>query len=202
MTANKILSSQSYKSQLIGYARVSSSGQNLDVQLAKLGGYGCDKIYKEKLSGLDQNRPELAKCLDYVREHDTLVVTRLDRVARSALHLGQIVELLEEKKVNFVVIDQNIDTKTPQGKLMFQMLASFAEFEQSLRKERQMDGIKQAKKNGVKFGRPSTLTREKANAVLEDMGTDLSVQAIMDKHAISRRSYYAIKTGKYKEKLC
>ena len=82
---------------MIGYARVSSAGQNLDVQLAKLSGYGCDKIYKEKLSGLDQNRPELAKCLNYAREHDTLVVTKLDRVARSALHLGQIVELLEEK---------------------------------------------------------------------------------------------------------
>lgn len=87
----------SKKSQLIGYARVSSAGQNLDVQLSKLNAYGCDKIYKEKLSGLDQNRPELLKCLDCIREHDTLVVTRLDRVARSALHLGQIVELLEEK---------------------------------------------------------------------------------------------------------
>lgn len=82
------------------------------------------------------------------------------------------------------------------------MLTSFAEFEQSLRKERQMDGIKQAKRNGVKFGRPSTLTIDKAEAVLEDIGTDLSVQDIIDKHAISRRSYYSIKTGKYKEKLC
>ena len=148
------------KRRSIGYARVSSVGQNLDTQLSKLSEYGCDKIYKEKISGLEQNRPELISCLDYVRAGDTIVVTRLDRVARSALHLGQIVDLLESKDVNFVVIDQNIDTKSPQGKLMFHMLASFAEFEQSLRKERQIDGIKQAKINGVKFGRPCTLTNE------------------------------------------
>ena len=123
------------KSQSIGYARVSSVGQNLDTQLNKLSEYGCDKIYKEKISGLEQNRPALISCLDYVRAGDTVVVTRLDRVARSALHLGQIVDLLENKEVNFVVIDQNIDTKSSQGKLMFHMLASFAEFEQSLRKE-------------------------------------------------------------------
>ena len=183
------------KSQSIGYARVSSVGQNLDTQLSKLSEYGCDKIYKEKISGLEQNRPELISCLDYVRSGDTVVVTRLDRVARSALHLGQIVDLLESKDVNFVVIDQNIDTKSPQGKLMFHMLASFAEFEQSLRKERQIDGIKQAKINGVKFGRPCTLTDEIILNVKADMNSDLSVQEIIDKHNISRRSYYAIKNG-------
>jgi DNA invertase Pin-like site-specific DNA recombinase len=183
------------KCQSIGYARVSSVGQNLDTQLSKLSEYGCDKIYKEKISGLEQNRPELISCLDYVRAGDTVVVTRLDRVARSALHLGQIVDLLESKDVNFVVIDQNIDTKSPQGKLMFHMLASFAEFEQSLRKERQIDGIKQAKKNGVKFGRPCTLTDEIILNVKADMNSDLSVQEIIDKHNISRRSYYAIKNG-------
>ncbi|MCF6766769.1 recombinase family protein [Thiotrichales bacterium 19S11-10] len=101
------------KSQLVGYARVSSSGQNLDVQLEKLKKYGCDEIYQEKISGVNQNRPELIKCLDYVRKGDTLVITKLDRMARSALHLGQIVEKLKKKNVNFVVIDQHIDTSSP-----------------------------------------------------------------------------------------
>jgi DNA invertase Pin-like site-specific DNA recombinase len=183
------------KSQNIGYARVSSSGQSLDVQLAKLSEYGCDKVYKEKVSGLEQNRSELISCLDYVRNGDTVVVTRLDRVARSALHLGQIIDLLENKEVNFVVIDQNIDTKSSQGKLMFNMLASFAEFEQSLRKERQIDGIKQAKIKGVKFGRPCTLTDKIILNVKNDMSSNLSVQDIIDKNKISRRSYYAIKNG-------
>ena len=196
-----------YKGQLIGYARVSSTGQSLDVQVAKLEAYNCDKIYSEKLSGLDQNRPQLIACLDYIREGDTFVVTRLDRVARSALHLGKIIEKLEVKKANLVIIDQNIDTKTSQGKLMFNMLASFAEFEQSIRKERQVDGIAQAKKNGVRFGRPSTLTTKIISCVKQDIGTSLSVQEIIDKHQISRRSYYYIKNDNLpsqikKEKIC
>ena len=135
--------------QLVGYARVSSSGQSLDVQIDKLTQFGCQKIYKEKLTGMDQNRPALLQCLDYVREGDTLVITKLDRMARSALHLGQIAEKLETKKVNFIVLDQNIDTSTPHGKLMFNMLASFAEFENGIRKERQAEGIKKAIQKGL-----------------------------------------------------
>ena len=96
------------KSRIIGYARVSSGNQNLDTQLDRLQKHGCDKIYQEKISGVDQNRPALLSCLDYLRDGDTLVITRLDRMARSAVHLGQIAEKLKHKDVNLVVLEQNI----------------------------------------------------------------------------------------------
>ena len=93
---------------VVGYARVSSVGQSLDVQLDKL--KDCDKIFKEKRTGTSNKRLRLKACLEYVREEDTLVVTRLDRLARSTLHLCQLAEQLQEKQVNLKVIDQSIDT--------------------------------------------------------------------------------------------
>lgn len=186
------------KGQLIGYARVSSSGQSLDIQIDKLTQFGCQKIYKEKLTGMDQNRPALLQCLDYVREDDTLVITKLDRMARSALHLGQIAEKLETKKVNFIVLDQNIDTTTPHGKLMFNMLASFAEFENGIRKERQAEGIKKAIQKGVKFGRPQKVTPKTVEQFHMLANQGLSAADIMNKLDISRRTYYAIKSGSHK----
>ena len=107
---------------IVGYARVSSVGQSLDVQLDKL--KHCDKIYKEKQSGTNSKRPKLAACLEYVREEDTLVVTRLDRLARSTLHLCQIAETLREKQVNLQVLDQNINTSDATGRLLFNMLGA------------------------------------------------------------------------------
>ncbi len=113
----------------IGYARVSSAGQSLEVQLQKLQEAGCDKVYKEKRSGTTYNRPELKKCIDYVREGDVLVVSKHDRLARSTLDLHNIVELLIVKGISFKVLDQSFDTTTKEGKLMFPMLAAVAEFE-------------------------------------------------------------------------
>src|SRR5260370_27996890 len=106
--------------ELIGYARVSSNGQSLDIQLAKL--KGCEKIYQEKASDLDSKRTQLQACLEYVRAGDTLVVSRLDRLARSTLHLCQIANELDRKGVNLKVIDQNIDTSDATGRLLFNML--------------------------------------------------------------------------------
>ena len=185
--------------QVIGYARVSSNGQNLDVQIDKLKNFGCYKIYQEKLSGLDQNRPELIKCIEYLREGDSLVVTRLDRIARSAHHLGQIVENLKEKNINFVVIDQSIDTNTPQGNLMFHMLSAFAQFENELRKERQLDGIKKAKEKGIKFGRPNKLDSQLVHLIYEEAHniSPTPVNKILSKYNISRRTFYMIKSGKH-----
>ncbi|WP_235998628.1 recombinase family protein [Cysteiniphilum marinum] len=183
--------------QLVGYARVSSSGQSLDVQLGKLKKYGCHKIYKEKISGVDQNRPQLLACLDYIREGDTLVITRLDRMARSSLHLGQIVNKLEKKQANFIVLDQQIDTTTSHGKLMFHMLSAFAEFENQLRKERQIDGINKAQENGVKFGRKFKLTRDKVKQIRESLDSEKSVSDILKEFNISRSTYYIIKSGRH-----
>lgn len=182
---------------LVGYARVSSVGQSLDLQIEKLKKFGCTKIYKEKMSGVDQNRPELLKCLDYVRdEDDTLVITRLDRMARSTLHLGSIIKKLKEKGVNFIVLDQNIDTTISFGMLTFNILSSVAEFENEIRKERQKEGIKKALRDGKAFGRPRKVTKEVIEQVLKDSKTK-TVSQILKDNDISQRTYYKIKNGKY-----
>lgn len=140
----------------VGYARVSSVGQTLDVQLEKLKYY--DKIFQEKKSGTSGKRPRLNACLEYVREGDTLVVTRLDRLARSTLHLCQIVAGLERKKVNLQVTDQNVDTSDATGRLLVNMFGAIGQFETEIRAERQMDGIQKAKERGVKFGQQKMLS--------------------------------------------
>lgn len=183
--------------EAVGYARVSSQGQSLDVQLEKLNKYGCAKVYQEKISGVDQNRPELIACLDYVRKGDTLVITKLDRMARSAYHLGMIVEKLKQKKVDFVVIDQNIDTSKPHGTLMFQMLASFAEFENNLRKERQLEGIQKAKAQGKPFGRPLKVDNDLIENVKVAIEKGITVSRILKFYKISQTTYYRIKSGYY-----
>lgn len=106
----------------VGYARVSSVGQSLDVQREKLD--GCDKLFEEKRSGTTDARPRLKECLNYVREGDQLIVTRIDRLARSTLHLCQIAETLKRKGVDLVVLDQNIDTSDATGRLLFNMLGA------------------------------------------------------------------------------
>src|SRR5215475_14301468 len=140
----------------VGYARVSSSGQDLAVQLEKL--KGCDKVFKEKRSGVDTGRPELKRCLDYLREGDTLLVTKLDRLARSTSDLYRIISELAEKGVSFRVGDDpSIDTASRTGKLVMGILALIAEFENDIRRERQTDGIKKAHDRGVRFGRKPLL---------------------------------------------
>ncbi|QGO68426.1 DNA-invertase hin (plasmid) [Piscirickettsia salmonis] len=106
-----------------------------------------------------QNRKELKNCLDYLRDEDTLVVTKLDRLARSNTHLNQIVEGLMAADVNLIVLDQKIDTRSALGKMMYQLLGVFAEFENNIRKERQADGIRIAREKGIKFGRKGTVAK-------------------------------------------
>jgi len=140
----------------VGYARVSSVGQSLDVQREKLS--DCDKLFEEKRSGTTDARPQLKQCLGYVRDGDQLIVTRIDRLARSTLHLCQIAETLRDKGVDLVVLDQNIDTSNATGRLLFNMLGAIGQFETEIRAERQMDGIKKAKDRGVQFGKRPALT--------------------------------------------
>jgi DNA invertase Pin-like site-specific DNA recombinase len=166
----------------IGYARVSSLGQSLEVQLDKLA--HCDKVFEEKKSGASDQRPRLRACLEYVREGDTLVVTRLDRLARSTLHLCQIAEDLERKQVHLKVLDQNIDTSDATGRLLFNMLGAIAQFETEIRAERQRDGIVKAQERGVKFGKkkalhPSQITqlqnRRKQGALIKELIKDYRI---------------------------
>ena len=176
--------------QRIGYARVSSIGQSLDVQLDKL--QDCDKVFQEKRSGKQTDtRPELLKALDYVREGDSLVITRLDRMARSVLDLAKIADQLQQKKVALKVLDQAIDTSTSEGKLMFHMLGAFAEFENDIRRERQMDGIAKAKAKGVQFGRKPALT-EKQQATIRRLREEegFTVPQLMNRFQVGRTTIY------------
>jgi len=176
----------------VGYARVSSTGQKLDVQLEKLKDAGCKKIFREKITGVDQNRPALLECLNYLREGDTLVITKLDRLARSNMQLNKIVNDLESDSINLYILDQNIDLSTPTGKLMFQMLSVFAEFENNIRKERQADGIKKALAKNVKFGVKPKFKHEDLDLMKEDRQNGMLVKDIMAKYGISKASFYRL----------
>lgn len=176
----------------IGYARVSSTGQSLDVQLDKLNSIDCDKVYQEKISGKSDNRPELAECLRYLREGDTLAVTRLDRLGRSTLHLCQIAKDLENRGIALLVTDQAIDTSTPTGKLLFHMLASIAEFETELRKERQVDGIAKAKESGVAFGPKAKLTPDQLTELRKKRADGVLIKDLMAEYKLSKASVYRL----------
>jgi DNA invertase Pin-like site-specific DNA recombinase len=173
---------------LVGYARVSSVGQSLDVQLVKL--KHCDKIFQEKQRGALGARPSLQACLEYVREGDTLVVTRLDRLARSTLHLCQIADELARKHVGLQVLDQHIDTGDATGRLLFNMLGAIAQFETEIRAERQVDGIRKAKARGVQFGRKKTLTTEQIAELRHRREQGVLIKTLMSDYNLSKASVY------------
>lgn len=173
---------------LVGYARVSSVGQSLDVQLAKL--KHCDRIYEERNSGAAGKRPQLEACLEYVREGDTLVVTRLDRLAHSTLHLCQIAEVLMRKGVELQVLDQNINTSDATGRLLFNMLKAIAQFETEIRAERQLDGIHKAKARGVRFGRTRALTPAQTAELRQRRQQGEGIKALMKEYSISKATVY------------
>lgn len=172
----------------IGYARVSSVGQTLDVQLDKL--KHCDKVFQEKKSGASGKRPRLEACLEYVREGDSLIVTRLDRLARSTLHLCQIAAQLERKRVNLQVLDQNIATSDATGRLLFNMLGAIAQFETEIRAERQMDGIRKAKERGVIFGKRRKLTPAQVAELQNKRIQGELIKTLMKEYGISKASVY------------
>lgn len=150
----------------IGYARVSTSGQTLDAQLDQLRAIGCDPIFKETMSGARGDRPEMRKALDALSEGDVLIITRLDRLARSTRDLLDIVHTIETRgaKLN-ALADSWADTTTPTGKLILTVLGGLAEFERSLIAERTAEGRQRAKAAGRRLGRPPKLTRFQRDAV-------------------------------------
>src|SRR5262245_5193207 len=173
----------------VGYARVSSTGQELAVQIEKL--KGCDKVFAEKRSGVDAGRPELKRCLEYLREGDTLVVTKLDRLARSTSDLYRVVTQLAEKGVQFKVLDDPaIDTSSRAEKLVMGILALIAEFENDIRRERQMDGIAKARDRGVKFGRKPLLVSDTIQKVRKLREAGRTVPEIMRQTNLSKASVY------------
>lgn len=178
----------------IGYARVSTADQNLDNQILALEAFGCEKIFKEKLSGKSaENREQLQLSLEFVRQGDVLVITKLDRMARSVLDLNIIAKRLLDKQVDLKVLTQDIDTTTIYGKLVFNVLGAVAQFERELINERAKDGIIKAKLRGVKFGRARKVDDELAATILSELPSWVGSKSMLaDKHGISRATLYRI----------
>ncbi len=145
---------------VFGYARVSTIDQNLDAQKDTLLKYGCEKIYYEKASGKNVERPQLQKLLSSLREKDIVVVYKLDRLARSLKDLIDLVNELAKKKVDFVSVSDGIDTSTAVGKLMFHLVGAFAEFERDIISERTKVGLESARARGRNGGKPKGLSAE------------------------------------------
>jgi DNA invertase Pin-like site-specific DNA recombinase len=160
------------------------------VQIERLKGAGVEKLFEEKRSGVDAKRPALQRCLEYVREGDTLLVTKIDRMARSAADFYAILKSLADKGVGFKALDDaDADTTTPSGKLLLGILALIAEFENDIRRERQMDGIAKAKAKGTRFGRKPKATPDKV-AEIKGMRETMTVPAIIKATGLSKASVY------------
>jgi DNA invertase Pin-like site-specific DNA recombinase len=179
--------------QLVGYARTSTIDQKagLEAQLRHLRKAGCVKIFQEEISSVATKRPELERALDYVREGDTLIVTKLDRLARSVANLVSITEALKDRRVALRILSINLDTGTPTGKLMLNLLGSIAEFERELMLERQREGIAKAKAEGKYKGRAPT-ARRKTTDVLRLKAEGKTANAISAELGIGRASVFRI----------
>ncbi len=176
----------------IGYARVSTKDQNLEGQLDALGQIGCERIYSEKISSSKADRPELKSALEYMREGDTLVVTKLDRLGRSLKELVTIVEDLHSREMHFQTLDgYQFDTSSAGGKLTFQLFAALAEFERNVISERTKAGLAAAVARGRKGGAPKKINdgnRAQAIALLAD--PNVSIDQACQTLSITRGTLY------------
>lgn len=181
------------KQALVGYARTSTTDQKagLEAQLRDLKAAGCTKVFHEEISSIAATRPQLNAALEYVREGDVLVVTKLDRLARSVADLVSIQAGLTAKGVDLRILSMNLDTSTAMGKLMVNVLGSIAEFERELMLERQREGIAKAKAEGKYAGRQPT-ARRKAAEVMRMRAEGKSARDIQDALGISKASVFRI----------
>jgi DNA invertase Pin-like site-specific DNA recombinase len=176
---------------LIGYARVSTVDQNLDLQRDALERAGCERIFTDQISGAKAERPGLADALSHVREDDTLVVWKLDRLGRSLPHLVDTVMGLSDRGVGFKSLQESIDTTSSAGKLVFHVFSALAEFERDLIRERTNAGLAAARARGRKGGRPRVMDEKKARAARAMRAdTSLTVAEICAQLGISRMSFY------------
>ncbi len=180
----------------IGYARVSTTDQNLSAQVAALEAVGCQTNYTEQVSGKSTHRPQLKAMLDYIRQGDTVVITKLDRLARSTKDLLNIAEEIQNKGAGLKVLNINLDTTTPTGKLMLTLLGAIAEFEREIMLERQREGIVVAKAEGKYKGR-KPVNKDILFAVQKLIKNGMSISEAVNTVGISRRTYYkAIEEGR------
>ena len=174
----------------VGYARVSSIGQNLDAQIDSLKRYGCEKIFQEKVSGTStEGRDELKRCLEFVREKDEFVVTMVDRCSRSVLDLQMIVKELTDKGVDLTATEQPVSTKDATSRCFLDMLSVFSSFETNLRRERQLAGIKIAKEKGKFKGRVAKIDANQIKKLKEE---GLGASEIARQMNIERTSVYRL----------
>jgi DNA invertase Pin-like site-specific DNA recombinase len=176
---------------LIGYARVSTDDQNLDLQRDALKKAGCEEIYTDKVSGTKARRPGLEQALSHLRAGDTLVVWRLDRLGRSLRHLIDTITTLQERGIGFNSLTEAIDTTTSGGRLVFNIFASLAEFEREIIRERTNAGLQAARSRGKLGGRPKALS-DKQVQMLRNLAADpdTSIDDICKTLGISRMTYY------------
>lgn len=177
---------------LVGYARTSKVEQEagFEAQLRDLKGAGCRKVFKEQVSAVGK-RAQLDAALDFVREEDTLVVTRLDRLARSVTHLGQVMDILAEKGVALRILNLGLDTGTPTGKLILTVMGGIAQFEREIMLERQREGIAKAKAAGRFKGRPTTVAA-KAEEIRALAATGMSMGKIAAQVGVGKGSVHRL----------
>lgn len=175
----------------IGYARISTADQHLRMQEDALKSAGCEEIYSDVISGVKSQRPGLDKALNYAREGDTIVVWKLDRLGRSIQNLIQTITLLMDRKIGFKSLQENIDTSTSSGKLIFHIFSALAEFERDVIQERTQAGLKAARARGKIGGRPPLLDTRQINRMIEMYDEQKNTVAEICKiYNISRPSFY------------
>lgn len=175
---------------LIGYARVSTPDQALELQTDALQAVGCEKVFSDIASGAKTERPGLVKAIEFCRKDDVLVVWKLDRMGRSMSHLIDTVKVLEQRSIGFRSLTENIDTTTPSGRLIFHMFGSLAEFERDLIRERVQAGLKSARRRGRNGGRPPVTEETKAMARTLLADKSLSVKQICERLGIAKSTLY------------
>jgi DNA invertase Pin-like site-specific DNA recombinase len=181
---------------LVGYARVSTLDQNPALQIDALKATGCERIFTEKASGAQRDRPELKAALEYLRQGDTLVVWKLDRLARSMRQLIETVEDLQTRGIELRSLTESIDTATAGGRLVFHIFGALAEFERAVIRERTSAGLQAARERGKKGGRPKTLGPKDlavAKALLAD--PEISVEEVAARLKVSSATLYRYLPG-------
>ena len=194
--------SRTTKGMNVGYIRVSSTGQNTDRQNDAFdNALDLDKVFTDKVSGATTDRPDLKACMDYLRENDTLYIYSMDRLARNLVDLQGIVQELTQRGVCIKFMKEQLTFEqsgvNPMNTLLLQVMGAFAEFERSLIKERQMEGIKSAKAKGVRFGRKAKLTSEQRAEIKGRLVTDPFIKKsdLMEEFDISRATFYRTVSG-------
>lgn len=175
---------------IIGYARVSTTDQNLDRQISMLKEYGCEKIIEEKFTGTVRDRQGLQTLMNVIRANDIVVVESISRLGRKTIDILTIIQEFEDIGVQFVSLKENMDTRTPTGKAMFQMMCVIAELERNLIAERVKEGLEASKKRGKKLGRPKVDKDKIALALRMYDSKEYSVKEIIDGTGISQGSLY------------